>query len=420
MVHGDVRPENVFVTYDGQVKVMNFGAARLDERANMSNGRLAYAAPEQVRGRPSDRRTDVFAIGVMLWEVLAGKPFTADPTNSAALKARLFGLEPRISQAVPGLPHGLINICNRAISVDPSDRFSTAEDFRDALLAFLRASGEAIDARKTGVQIRALFGPERAAMHRIIDSALNLEVEPAASIRSPSEREPAASARSPSEREPAASARSPSEMETPRQGKAPAVTSVPPLSRALEPDEIDDIEDAPRFRSRRPAMVAALGATLLAAAGGFWFGMSRFVNEQSGAAASAPPGVAGVASVIVPRPAATAAAQPEPVRAEAEAPQPEPVRAEAEAPQPEPVRAEAEAPQPEQARAKAEAPQPEQARAKAEAPRAEQAAAPTASETPEPLAAPSASVQGPRSRPRTQKADEPQTPGVSPDNPYEE
>jgi serine/threonine-protein kinase len=358
VVHGDVRPENVFVTYDGQVKVMNFGGAR-------PQAQLAYAAPEQLRGRPSDRRTDVFAVGVMLWELLAGKPFTADPADPAAIKARLFGLEPRITQVVPRAPHGLANICNRAMSVDPADRFSTAEDFRDALLGFLRASGEAIDARKTGVQMRALFGPERAAMHRIIESALNLDEEPA-------------------------SAPSTSDVVTPVQRDAATVASVPPLTFALEPDEGDDTEDVPNFRSRRPAVIAALGATALAAAGGFWFGMSPVGNGQTGTSASAPPGVAS--TTVVPRaaePVATAAPQPEPGAAPASVQSADP--ASVQSADPAPV----------------------------------QSAAPAPVQSAVPSPAPSTSAQVPRPRSKAKEEDEPTPPSepappsVSPDNPYE-
>jgi hypothetical protein len=290
--------------------------------------------------------------------VLAGKPFTVDPADPAAIKARLFGLEPRITQVVPRAPHGLANICNRAMSVDPADRFSTAEDFRDALLGFLRASGEAIDARKTGVQMRALFGAERAAMHRIIESALNLDEEPAPS------------------------APSTSDAVTPVQRDAATVASVPPLTFALEPDEVDEIEDAPNFRSRRPAVIAALGATALAAAGGFWFGMSPVGSGQTGASATAPPGVASTA--VVPRaaePAATAASQPESSAAPASVQDAVPT----------PV----------------------------------QSAVPAEHQVAVPLPAPSASAQTPRLRPRAREVEEstppaePPAPSVSPDNPYE-
>ena len=282
VVHGDVRPEYLFVTYDGQVKLMNFRGARPPRESGPTaefDGRLAYAAPEQVRGRPWDRRTDVFAVGVLLWEVLAGQRFTTDPDNPAAIKARLFGLEPRISQAAPNAPHGLANICNRALAVDPSDRFSTAEDFKDALLAFLRASGDAVEPRIIGTQMRSLFEPERAAMHRIIEAALTADEPP--------DSNPLA----------------PPDAVTPVQRDAATVASLPPLTSAVESDEEELVEEVPNFRSRRPAFVAAIVATALAAVGGFWFGMEPDATASRGGAASVSPVVplpSTVPSVVPP------------------------------------------------------------------------------------------------------------------------
>jgi serine/threonine protein kinase len=175
IVHRDVSPQNVFVTYDGQIKVLDFGIAKAAGEDSLTSpgvfkGKFAYASPEQVRGQPSDRRTDVFAVGVMLWETIAMRRFAPGAPTRAAIEARISGTEPRLSVAVPGAPPLLAEICERAIHVDPAKRFSTAEDMRAALLNFLRVSGEHVDSKVIAKGLRAMFGEERQSMHRLIDA----------------------------------------------------------------------------------------------------------------------------------------------------------------------------------------------------------------------------------------------------------
>jgi serine/threonine-protein kinase len=178
IVHRDVSPQNVFVTYDGQVKVLDFGiakAANLKEitHPGVFKGKFAYAAPEQVQGQPVDGRIDVFAIGVMLWEAVAMRRFAPGTPTRESVEARIAGSEPRLAEVSPSIEAELAEICNKAMHVDPSARYANADEFRAALQKYLTTSGATVDAAGIGAALRAKFVDERAAMHRLIDLNVN-------------------------------------------------------------------------------------------------------------------------------------------------------------------------------------------------------------------------------------------------------
>jgi serine/threonine-protein kinase len=143
LVHRDVSPQNVLVTYDGVVKVVDFGVAkataRLDTQteAGQLKGKIAYMSPEQLRGEKIDRRTDVFAMGILLYMMTTGKhPFRGD--DQAQTIARISSDEPAIlpSVLVPGYPAGLEACVMQALAKDPAKRYPSANDM---LLGLTRA-----------------------------------------------------------------------------------------------------------------------------------------------------------------------------------------------------------------------------------------------------------------------------------------
>lgn len=143
LVHRDVKPSNVLVQLDGRVKVTDFGIAKVADqpheeltRAGNVMGTARYLAPEQLDGGEVDERADVYALGLVMWEMLVGHaPFGAD-TELATAMARLTTPAPRVTDARPSIPPGLAHVVDRAIEREPARRWPNAAAMRDALGPF--------------------------------------------------------------------------------------------------------------------------------------------------------------------------------------------------------------------------------------------------------------------------------------------
>jgi serine/threonine-protein kinase len=179
VVHRDVSPNNIFVTYDGQVKVLDFGVARARDGEGTQprgfKGKIGYAAPEQLRMRPGDRRIDVFAAGIVLWEAIALRNLVRGKPTPQVFEARINGSEPRITQIVPELDPALAVICERAMAADPDERYASADVFRQELADYLAERKLTSDAATLGQIVRAKFNDERASIHAVIEEQLRNE-----------------------------------------------------------------------------------------------------------------------------------------------------------------------------------------------------------------------------------------------------
>jgi serine/threonine protein kinase len=139
IVHRDVKPGNILVGHDGRVKVADFGIAKAATDRDLTQsgallGTAKYLAPEQVAGQPQDRRSDVYGLGVVLYEMLSGRPpFTGD-TDMAVAYQHAHAEPPKLRQLRPDVPRHLENVVLKAMAKAPDQRFATAADLRRALL----------------------------------------------------------------------------------------------------------------------------------------------------------------------------------------------------------------------------------------------------------------------------------------------
>jgi serine/threonine protein kinase len=177
IVHRDVSPLNVMVTFDGQVKLLDFGIAKaldstLETKAGVLKGRVAYMAPEQASGGDLDRRADIFAIGVMLWEAVAGRRLWPQMSDVEILSRVLREDAPRLRDAVPGVPLDLDAMCARAMARDPDDRYPTAAALLEDLEAHLARRDDRMSMRQIGEAVAVSFAEERYKMNQVIDERL--------------------------------------------------------------------------------------------------------------------------------------------------------------------------------------------------------------------------------------------------------
>jgi serine/threonine-protein kinase len=159
IVHRDVNPSNVLITSTGEVKLLDFGIAKAAgamtfTQQGVVKGKLGYAAPEQCLGRASDARTDLFAVGMMLWEAIAGQRRASAESNSAALQARVTNKEPAIDEVVPDVSPRLAEICQRALAYSANDRYSSAAEFKADLDAHLEAENLRVSAANLAEPMR--------------------------------------------------------------------------------------------------------------------------------------------------------------------------------------------------------------------------------------------------------------------------
>ncbi|AKF81757.1 serine/threonine protein kinase [Myxococcus fulvus 124B02] len=280
IVHRDISPDNVLVSYEGQVKIVDFGIAKARMARNFQTepgvvkGKYLFFSPEQARGREVDARTDVWATGLVLYEMLCGQT-PVSGSQAAVMMKMANGEFPSPREVYPGLPEELDDIVMKALSVDLSARYESANAFADALAGFLYSYSPRFSAMNLAYLARVLFRGDMAQEGR------ELSVPPSFIDELTLWRQQA----EPAVEEPPARASKPvvsqvmSQVETDLKSRPPRATrKLLPAVTEAPPPVVDDGPEVPTHATKivgsgfnRGGLFAAALAVGVMGVGGYWY-----------------------------------------------------------------------------------------------------------------------------------------------------
>ncbi|RKH43626.1 serine/threonine protein kinase [Corallococcus sp. AB050B] len=175
LVHRDISPQNILISYEGEVKVIDFGLAKSRLSAAKTNpsiilGKFLYMSPEQARHQPVDRRSDLYAVGLCLYELISGKnPFDALPPGELMSAVANPKVAP-LNEVEPLTPPAVSQLVAKALAVEPTQRFQTAEDFRVRLQACLMEIDTSAGPESVSRFMRDLFSADYQSERRLLTS----------------------------------------------------------------------------------------------------------------------------------------------------------------------------------------------------------------------------------------------------------
>ena len=177
VVHRDMTPHNVFVTFDGRVKLLDFGIAKLsgsiaETREGVLKGKLRYMPPEQIMGEQVDRRTDIYAVGVMLWEAATGHKMWHSLSEATIMNRVLEGRVPSPSSEAADVHPELERLVMKSLANDPSDRYPAASDLQRDLESFLDSEHLMASSREIGAFVSTVFADYRREIRKGIEDNL--------------------------------------------------------------------------------------------------------------------------------------------------------------------------------------------------------------------------------------------------------
>ncbi|WP_394850043.1 protein kinase [Pendulispora brunnea] len=177
LVHRDVSPHNIFVTFDRQVKILDFGIAKArtsthETEVGTFKGKVRYMPAEQLTGNNVDRRADIFALGVAIWEAAVGEPLWKGKSDIEVMGACLAGEVPMPRDVNPDVPHAIDLICRRAMAHRKEDRYATCLELQADLEAYLASLPGSKGLKPIVGYMQMLFAEPRAERQALIDRQL--------------------------------------------------------------------------------------------------------------------------------------------------------------------------------------------------------------------------------------------------------
>ena len=284
VVHRDVSPHNVIVTYSGEVKVVDFGIAKAlnsstETQTGVIKGKVAYMAPEQAMADKVDRRADVFSAGVCLWQIAAGVRMFRGQADVVIIQRLMSGDIPAIRDHAPDIDPAFEAIIQKALAPNKEDRYATADELRKAVDAFAETLSDRRGPRDLGQILGEVFASDRQRITSVVEEQMKLAPESVA--RLPSIDAPVTEASQPSHggtgTSPSGTGSGPNSSRSLVSISSSSATPEGTAAITVHSTHVSAIGPA---RSRRPLFAIAAGAGALIAVLAFFFLRGRTPGAQ--------------------------------------------------------------------------------------------------------------------------------------------
>ncbi|PKN43868.1 MAG: serine/threonine protein kinase, partial [Deltaproteobacteria bacterium HGW-Deltaproteobacteria-20] len=178
LIHRDVSPQNIFITYDGQVKMLDFGIAKAitsssETKAGVIKGKIAYMAPEQFLGEKLDRRVDIYAMGAVLWQAATGQRLWRGVPDGQVIHRVIRGEVPEPVTLNPEVNPELARIAMKALARDRDERYPSCVELQTELEALVEQIGGKVTGRDVGAYVGEMFADVRKEIAATIEGQLS-------------------------------------------------------------------------------------------------------------------------------------------------------------------------------------------------------------------------------------------------------